>query len=142
MEIKTKYITPDDLKEYFGIDLLAEYVDDANPSNSANAFIMRVEDKVEAILNGCFNRNVNTEYPNFSDYQKLEYQKALLEQAYYDFKNGDIARDSGYDIDKGEVASNGTMLSKSLSLMCIHHLNTCGLWCTKIRQSHFGGRMF
>lgn len=142
MEVKTKYITPDDFKLYFGIDLEEEYKDEANPSNSANAFIMRVEDKIDAILNGSFNRNVDSEYPHFSDYQKVRYQKALLEQAYYDYKNGDIARDSGYDLEKGEVASHGTIRSKTLAVLTIENLEACGLWCSKIKQSRWGGRLF
>ena len=142
MGIKTKYITADDFKQYFGIDLEIELKDDDNPSNTVDSFIMRVEDKVDAVLNGDFNRNVDTEYPEFSDYQKLHYQKALLEQAYYDYKNGDIARDSGYSPDKGETASNGTINSKILSQLAIKHLISCGLWCTKIKQSRWGGRIW
>lgn len=48
-----------------------------------------------------FFRKVDEEYPNFTDYQKQHYQLALLEQAIYVFKNGDISVDSGYDYDEG-----------------------------------------
>lgn len=69
-QIQTKYITPDEFRDYFGIDLMLELPDDTNPSNKAMAFLKRIEDRVETIIDTeCF-RQVNREYPNFSDYQK------------------------------------------------------------------------
>ena len=46
MTIQTKYITLDDFKVFFGIDLEHELQDSTNPSNDAQAFLMRTEIEV------------------------------------------------------------------------------------------------
>lgn len=144
MEIETKYITPDDFKVYFGIDLDYELKVSANPSDTAQAFLKRIEDRIASFLDAEFYRNVDNEYPNFTDYQKQHYAQALLEQAIYVFKNGDISVDSGYDYERGEIAGNKMLDEKSISRNCKRELLLCGLWCRKIsskrRWDGFWGR--
>lgn len=139
MEIKTKYVTADDFRDYFGIDLNLELKSSANPSGSAEAFIKRTEDRVATYLDAAFYRNVDREYPNFTDYQKEHYSLALLEQLKYVFKNGDIAEDSGLDLDRGEIISNGTVDERMIAPMCKKNLMLCGLWCRKINPSNRHG---
>lgn len=138
MEIITKYITEDDFNQYFGKNLSLE-LQSTNPSDTANAFLKRIEDRLETFINCCLNKNINQIYPEFSDYQKLCYQKALLEQAIWVFKNGDTAVDNGYDFDRGEIASNETLIKKILAPMCIMNLVNCGLWTTKLTGTRYGG---
>lgn len=138
MEIRTKYITPDDFKQYFGIDLDLELRNSANPSDTAEAFIMRIEDRIASFIDAEFYRKVDEEYPMFTDYQKQHYAKALLEQAIYVFKNGDISVDSGYDTENGERASNDTIIKKSIAPNCRNELLLCGLWTRKINGSRYG----
>lgn len=138
MEIKTKYITPDDFKDYFGIDLDLELKSLGNPSNTAEAFIMRIEKRVASFIDAEFYRRVDEEYPNFTDYQKEHYSQALLEQAMYVFKNGDISVDSGYSMDTGEVASNDTIIKKIIAPNCKQELILCGLWSRQIRNRRGG----
>ena len=133
MEIKTKYITPDDFKTYFGIDLDLELKSSANPSDTAEAFLKRIEIRLAAFLDAEFYRNIDREYPTFNDYQKEHYSLALLEQAIYVFRNSDISVDSGYDMDKGEIASNRTIDKKTIAPNARRELTNCGLWCSKIR---------
>ena len=54
MDIRTKYITPDDFKTYFGIDLDIELKDSANPSDTALAFLKRIEDRISTFLDSQF----------------------------------------------------------------------------------------
>ena len=131
--IETKYITTDEFKEYFGIDLASELNDDDNPSNKAVAFLKRVEDRIETFLNANFYRNIDLEYIRFSSYQKQHFKRALLEQAIYIYKNGDISVDSGFDPEKGEIASRKTLKNLSIAENCKQELILCGLWCRKIR---------
>lgn len=138
-QIQTKYITPDEFRDYFGIDLMLELPDDTNPSNKAMAFLKRIEDRVETIIDTeCF-RQVNREYPNFSDYQKMHYKRALLEQAMYVFHNSDISVDSGYDPEHGVVADRETIQNLSLAPNAKRELQLCGLWCKKIRINDWAG---
>lgn len=134
MEFLTKYITPDDFKTYFGIDLGVELKNGANPSDTANAFIIRIEKSVEIFLNATFDRNIREEFERFTNYQKEMYQLALLYQAKYVYDNGDIMGDSGYNIEQGEIASNRTLEMKSISLLAQKCLINCGLWCRKINM--------
>ena len=70
MTLQTKYITPDDFLTYFGIDLGARLKGNANPSDKANAFLMRIEDRMESYLNAKFFKLVTDVYPQFTDWQK------------------------------------------------------------------------
>lgn len=137
-QLQTKYITPDDFRDYFGIDL-SILKDDTNPSNKQMAFLKRIEDRMESMIDAeCF-RKVSVEYPNFSDYQKEHYKRALLEQAIYIFKNGDISVDSGMDPEKGVIIDDDTIDKLSLARNAKRELQLCGLWSKKIRMSDWAG---
>lgn len=133
-ELKSKYITKDDFKMYFGIDLDLELKDDDNASNKVNAFLLRIEKGIERYLNANYYRNIDFEYPHFSDYQKEHYKIALLEQAYYELKNGDISRDSGYDVETGVKATREQLQAIKISDNTREELILCGLLCRKIRN--------
>lgn len=133
-ELKSKYITKDDFKMYFGIDLDLELKDDDNPSNKVNAFLLRIEHGIARYLDANFYRKVDFEYPHFSDYQKEHYKIALLEQAYYELKNGDISRDSGYDVEAGVKATREQLRAVKISDNTREELILCGIWCRKIRN--------
>lgn len=121
--LQTKYITLDEFKEYFGIDLREQLKTEEN----ALAFLKRIEDRLATFCDSKFNQNVDMKYPYFSDYQKYHYKLALLEQAIYIFKNGDISVDSGYDPEKGEVAKNPAE-KYGIAPNCKDNLRLCGIW--------------
>ena len=64
--LQTRYITADDFKEYFGIDLEEELHDTANPSDKVAAFLKRIEDRMESFMNTHFFKNVTDLYPCFT----------------------------------------------------------------------------
>ena len=138
MTIQTRYINKDDFKAYFGIDLDYELHDSENPSNNAEAFLYRVEIEMETMLNCLYFKNITEEYPKLSDYQKEHYQLALLYQAYYKFKNGDIINDSGYDFETGDKANTETILSKSLAPLAKMQLELTGLLTRHINARRKG----
>ena len=127
-QIQTRYITKDEFKEYSGIDLDATLRDDGNPSNKTNAFLSRIERRVATYLNAHFFRNVDVEYKKLSDYQKEHYKYALMEQAIYELRNGEISTDSGYDPEKGEVANVDNLSKLRIAPNAKDELITCGLW--------------
>lgn len=133
MAIQTKYITADELLAYSGIDIRQQLKDDDNPSNTANAFLLRVETRMSAFLDAQFYRNVDQEYPSFTDYQKEHYKYALLEQCIYVLRNGEISTDSGYDPEQGLKASEGSLKSLSIAPNAKDQLMLCGLWCRHIK---------
>lgn len=139
MQLLTKYISADEFREYTGIDLEAELKDTSNPSDKVNAFLKRIEDRMEVYLNAHFFKNINEYYPLFTDEQKYHYKLALIEQAYYVFKNGDISTDSGYDADKGIIISKHAKTEITLAPNAIDHLRMTGLWSGHIGNGGFFG---
>ena len=133
-KLKSKYITADDFKMYFGIDLDHELKSDDNPSNTSNAFLYRIETRIASFLDANFYRNVDMEYGEFTDYQKLHYKLALLEQAYYVLTQGDISVDSGYSMEEGLKASRKDLHTLKISDNAKEELLLCGLWCRKIKN--------
>lgn len=139
MALNTKYITKDDYKMYWGEDLVNRFKDDDNPSNKADALLYRVEQRLSAYINARFYRNVDTEYPTFTDFQKEHYKLALLEQVFYILRNSDISTDSGYDVDAGEVMNIEHLKNIIIAPNCKDQLMLCGLWCRKIKNRARGG---
>jgi len=130
--LHSKYITQEDFLAYAGINLSSDLKDSDNESDKVDAFLYRIEKRLETFLDAQFHQNLNSLYPEFSDYQKEHYKFALLEQALYVYKNGDISVDSGYDQEQGNVADLETLNAKRISLNAIDHLKVCGLWNTHI----------
>lgn len=128
MELQTRYITADEFLQYTGINLREELNDTSNGSDKVNAFLKRTEDRMEAFLNAKFFKNVSDLYPEFSEFQKKHYKLALLEQAYYVFKNGDISSDSGYNQETLEIASQRKLRALAVAPNAIDHLRLTGLW--------------
>jgi len=128
MELQTRYITADEFLQYTGINLREELNDTSNGSDKVNAFLKRTEDRMEAFLNAKFFKNVSDLYPEFSEFQKKHYKLALLEQAYYVFKNGDISSDSGYNQETLEIANQKKLRALAVAPNAIDHLRLTGLW--------------
>lgn len=128
MELQTRYITADEFLQYTGINLREELNDTSNGSDKVNAFLKRTEDRMEAFLNAKFFKNVSDLYPKFSEFQKKHYKLALLEQAYYVFKNGDISSDSGYNQETLEIANQRKLRALAVAPNAIDHLRLTGLW--------------
>lgn len=137
--IYTRYITPDEFLEYTGIDLGAKLKGTANPSDKANAFLNRIEVRMEAFLNATFFKRVSDEWPVFSDYQKLHYKYALMEQALYVFINSDISVDSGYDPDEGLKIDPTAKRKITIAPNAIDQLRCIGLWTRQIATPSFFG---
>lgn len=133
--LHTQYITPDDFQQYFGINLGAQLKGNANPSDKAYAFLKRIEDRMQVFLNSTFFKNIDVEWRHMSDFQKEHYRLALLEQAIYVFKNGDIMVDSGYDPDEGLKISPHEKREIMLSDVAKMHLEMTGLWTRNIRST-------
>ena len=125
MILQTKYITLDEFDEYFpevGPIRVA-----MGGEQNALAWLKRIEDRMETFINSNFNRNIEEEYPVFTQNMKEHYKKALLEQAIYIFRNSDISVDSGYDPDKGEVMNLDRLKKIALAPNALNHLRMCGL---------------
>lgn len=132
-EFKPIYYNKDDFKTYTGVDLDLELQDDDNPSNKVDSFLARVENRMKVFLASSFNRNVDREFKFFSDYQKLHFKYALIEQALYVFKNGDLSILSGYR-DGTIKASRKELKEITISDNAKNELILCGLWNRNVKN--------
>ena len=128
MNLNTKEITTDEFMEFTGIDLTGRIKGGDNPSDAAQAFLRRESRRLETFIDAERYRKMSEDYPNMTDDQKDHYKHALIEQCAYVLRNGEISTDSGYDPEKGEVASNGTLTAKSIAPNAIRELKACGIW--------------
>lgn len=132
MAIRTsaRFVTPEDYRNYFGEDLNAILKLDGNLSNGANLFLMRVEDRLLSWIDA----NTFRKYPwdRLSDYQKECLQIAILMQANYIIRNSELTYDSGYDPERGEIASIETISSIEINRGSIDKLKNCGLFNHKV----------
>lgn len=138
MDLKSKYITADEFKLYSGIDLAIELKDDDNSSQKVDAFLYKIEKRMEAYIDGNYHQSVERRYPEFTDHQKECYKLALLEQAIYVLNNNEISEDSGYDQERGVVASRDVLRQLALSENARLQLINCGLINTQVLKRRVG----
>ena len=132
MEFKTRYITADEFKQYFGIDLQIELPDGDNESGKVAAYLTRIENRLEAWINANYFYNVTQFWETLNNNQKEQYKYALLEQAYYVLRMGDISVDSGYDKERGIIAGRSTINELSVAPNAMLHLENGGFLNTRI----------
>lgn len=135
MQLQTRYITLDDFKNYFQIDLVQQLGGEV----PALGFLKRIEDRMESFINANFFRVINDAYVKFNDFQKEHYKLALLEQAIYIFRNGDISVDSGYDPEQGIKVKRSELHQLVISDNSRMHLIQCGIWNRHIGPAGFFG---
>lgn len=136
-----KFITPSDFYNYWGLDLNAALKSDNNMSNKANTFLKIVEDRVMSWIDS--NSFRNTEWEDIWKYEHMLecFQKALLTQAMYVYRNSDIALDSGYDPDTGFVAKKEELQSIVICEATLNYLREGGLFNQNISASRRGLRI-
>ena len=128
--MKTRYITLDDLTDYAG----PEIRDSLGSQEQAEAWLSRLEVRMEAFLEARLHQSIHKRWPVFSDNQKLHYKLALLEQAIYLWRNGDISTDAGYDVGKGETADITTIRERKIADNAKEHLILAGVWSYKVHR--------
>lgn len=140
MTLQTKYITLDDFDTYFPEQGPIRELFDGEIN--ALAFLKRIEDRMELFINSNFNRNIDKEYPVFTENMKEHYKKALLEQCAYIIKNSDITVDSGYDPERGEVMNIDRMKKIALAPNALDHLRMCGLTNRQLNNYRMKGNVW
>lgn len=138
IDMKPQYVTPEDFLNYFGIDLNENLKGD-NDSFKADSFLRRVEDRIMAWVDANTYRNflweqLRDDYkaPNsyrqyFVNEQKDLWKKAILNQAMYVFRNGEIGLDSGYDMEKGIVAKDNDLGTIEICRPSIDFMKRAGI---------------
>jgi len=89
-----------------------------NESGKVAAYLTRIENRLEAWINANYFYNVTQFWETLNNNQKEQYKYALLEQAYYVLRMGDISVDSGYDKERGIIAGRSTINELSVAPKC------------------------
>ncbi len=130
--MKPQFIDSNMFLEYTGTDLYAALKDTDNPSAKVDSFLARVEIRVKSWVDK--NTFRVREWNCLTNYQLGKFRLALLEQAYYMYRNGDIAQDSGYDQEKGLVVDNHAKQEIIICQPCIDFLIQAGLFNSTIKN--------
>ena len=125
MRTGPRFVKPNDFFNYTGIDLQERFKSENNESNKANIFLMQIEDTLLARIDNMSFRNVT--WDELSDFQLENLQKAIIYQAEYILRNGDLFTDSGFDIERGEIISFDKLQKISICRTSIDLLKNCGL---------------
>jgi hypothetical protein len=132
MRTEPKFVTPMDFYNYHGIDLNAMLKVNNNVSNKANIFLMQIESRIMSWIDSHTFRNIRWEE---LEGDRLEnFQKAILTQAMYVYRNSDIAMDSGYDPEKGIIAAREELEKIEISRATIDFLVAAGLFNLNIEN--------
>ena len=143
MSLESLNVTPEEFKEYFGIDLeerLALGFGGGNPSNEQYAYIKRQRVRLNTFIDyyfGVSGGKIGDCYGEPTDYQKFHYKMALLEQIYYTLTNGEISTRSGIDENMDATISQGELEGRSICIEAKRHLVLCGLYNRTIYSHGF-----
>lgn len=129
MRTEARFVTPDDYENYWGENLNAK-LKGMNYSNKATIFLKVVEDRLLNWIDA--NTFRNYDWDSLSDFQLEQLQYAILTQAQYVFRNSDISLDSGYDPDRGIIATKGQLNDLVVCQAAIDFLKTGGLYNLRI----------
>jgi hypothetical protein len=129
-----KFVTVDDFKNYWGIDLRERLRSDDNTSNQAERFLARVEDRLMNWIDNNTFRRLKYDELKFKPRLYENWQKAILTQAMYMYKNGDLGIDSGYDAEKGIVTARSDLVELEVSQATIDYLSNAGLFNLNVRN--------
>lgn len=126
------FVTPYDFLNFWGVNLDSMLKTDDNSSNKSNIFLMRAETKLMFWIDSHTYRIY--EWERLDERQIELFQKAILTQAMYMFKNGDIGLDSGFDPEKGIVADKKTLDSIVVPQEVIDYLISADLYNLTVRN--------
>lgn len=127
-------VTPEDFKAMFGQDLGLILKGSDNDSNYPIVFLRLVQ---EFLLDWCHERTFTRKrIDQMSPVQLQAFEKAVLLQAYYTWKNGSLGLglDSGYDSERGKVTNLEDLKAVEVPERVISLLHIAGLFNLKMKN--------
>lgn len=128
-------VTPDDFKTMFGQDLGNLLRSSDNDSNYPNVFLRLIQD---FLVDWCDEQGFRRmrDFTDMSPIQYQYFQRAVLNQAYYTWKNGSlgIGLDSGYDAERGKVITLEDMKAIEVPSRVVALLHKSGLFNLKMKN--------
>lgn len=126
--VKSKYLSADELKEITGIDFASALKDDFEPSTKVERFINNATSYLETYVEENYHKSIISFMSSrLTNKQKIHIKRAIAYQCKYVLINGDIANDSGYDFEKGVIAKQSELYVRGISRQALDELRICGV---------------
>ena len=126
------FATPDDFLQYWGYNLTNLLRSNNNDSVKAETFLFRVEHRLMTWIDANTFRNIN--FDELTDFQREQMKYAVLEQAMYMWRNGDLGMDSGYDQERGKVMGRGDLNYLEICQPALNCLKLAGIFNQKMKN--------
>ena len=136
--LKPTFITGDDYKMFWGKDLKEILPNGTNEAYKVDLFLFRRELEIKDVIDEKTFRRFD--WDKLNDLQ-LKYMKlALLYQAEYVIRNGELSTDSGYDTVSGVKTPAGKVEDMVICPEARKMLQNGGLWNMQIKNHiRYGG---
>lgn len=138
-DLDTLAVSPDEFKNYSGIDLGIELKPDDMPGQSqSERFLFRATSLLALFCAYRGHRSIegvlsHGDFPRgLPENQRREWKMAVCEQAMWMLKNGDIATDSGYTINSAPHATMGELVERVVSPVALMHARLAGALRTNL----------
>lgn len=122
------YVTPDDFKNVYQVDLRELLKSNNNNSFKAEAFIAMVTSHLKNWIDCNTFRRI--QYEDLTEYQYEQWQRAILAQVYYTYREGAKALGlaSGIDDEQGVVIQPEAIYQMEICPATINYLSNAGLF--------------
>lgn len=113
-------------------DLRANHPQFGNLTNTA---VIRMQD--DYLTSEIKSRNTNLKLDKLSEFQRSEYNKALVQQIFYVLTEGDFRMMSGYDITANNFASKSELEKRYMAPAARQTLTSAGLFYSALNGGSF-----
>lgn len=127
---KPQFVSGDMFLAYTGMDLASNLRNNDNVSNKVNTFLFRVEERLKVWIDKHTFRV--RQWNELTPFQTKYFRLAILEQAQYMWKNGDLSLDSGYDQNSGQIVDPRMLEEIEVCRPAINFLIEAGLFNLKV----------
>ncbi len=147
IDTQPQFVSPEDFLNYWSKDLNVLLRDNSNISNKADIFLKRVEDRLMSWIDANTFRLIPWDYYKDGYVYKSDnerknaeilkdyWKKAILTQAMYIYRNSNIGMDSGYDPEKGMVATYSDLSAIEICRPTIDLIKQAGLYNHVVRNT-------
>ena len=132
MRTESIFVKESDYNNYTGKNLKSILDPNSEIQNACNLFLLQIENRIMTKVDNMSFRIRS--WDNLTALQKEKMQLAIIEQAEYTLRNGDLVTDSGYDLEKGEIISAEKLRQIEICSMSLEYLQSCGLLNKSIKN--------
>ena len=132
MRTEPRFVKESDFNNYTGKNLKSILDPNSEIQNACNLFLLQIENRLMTKVDNMSFRTRS--WDNLTPLQKEKMQLAIIEQAEYTLRNGDLFTDSGYDLEKGEVIPAEKLRQIEVCSISLEYLQSCGLLNKNIKN--------